>query len=108
MSYSVTLSNGNVLSGLQVSGTCFVSKTPVSAEMFSDWNGKLSISGSRDAGQEPCPYEVGEHEHMGLDRVFTVDGEWYFYLTEPSAEELEKLKTQADIEYIAMMTGVEL
>ena len=107
MSYKVTLSNGVELKDLALNVNCFVSKSPITAQTFAGGLDKVVISGTSD-GIEPCAYELGEHKAMELGGVFSVDGEWYFYLTEPSAEELEKLKTQADIEYIAMMTGVEL
>ncbi|MBQ7216811.1 MAG: hypothetical protein IJS39_12610 [Synergistaceae bacterium] len=107
MSYSVILSNGTELRDLRLSGNCFVSKVPVSAETFSGGLDRVTISGTQD-GIEPCAYELGEHKAMELGRVFTVSGEWYFWLEEPSTEELRRLKDRADIEYIAMMTGVEL
>ncbi len=35
-------------------------------------------------------------------------GGWAFVIRDIPAEKLEKLKTRGDIEYIAMMTGIEL
>ena len=107
MSYTVTLSSGIELKDLRQNGNCFVSKSPVREETFMGALDKVVISGEPD-GMEPSTYELGEHKCMELGRVFKADGEWYFYLTEPSGEELEKLKVQGNIEYIAMMTGVEL
>lgn len=108
MSYSINLSNGTTLSGLKISGTCFVSKSAVSEQTFIGGLDRVSISGSAAEGEQMCPYELGEHRGMELGGVFKLDGEWYFWLTEPNAEELAMLKVQADVEYLAMMSGVEL
>jgi hypothetical protein len=37
-----------------------------------------------------------------------VEGEYWFVLREVSEDELVRIKMQSDIEYVAMMSGVEL
>ena len=109
MSYSVILSDGKSLSGLEVSSDYFVSKAEVRAE---DFEGRLArIEVVDDGGEvvsEAAPLEVGEHEDMELFNLFKTDGQWYFCLRERDKSEAESLRDRADIEYIAMMTGVEL
>lgn len=45
---------------------------------------------------------------MELVQITENNGEYWFILRDISAAELEQLKMQSDIEYVAMMTGVEL
>ena len=116
MIYTVTLSNGNKLEGLRASGSYFVSGSEVTEEMFSGGLTLVKVSAVRSKGEDAnmgvlgydSPCELGEHRNMELGDMFKSGGEWYFMLKEPDAEELEKLKVQADIEYLAMMTGVTL
>ena len=108
MSYTVKLTDGTTLSGLRVSGTCFVSKEPVREEMFACGTKTVTIRGVGEDAVVESPYGAGEIEGLEFGRVFTVDGEYYFYFTRLSEAELAALRGRADIEYIAMMTGVEL
>jgi len=41
-------------------------------------------------------------------RRYRVDGEYWFVLLDVPESELRRLKMQSDLEYLAMMTGVEL
>ncbi len=108
MSYSVTLTDGTVFSGLGISGTCFTSKRPIRAEMFDCGTKKVTIQATGDDAGIESPYGLGEIEGLEFGRVFTVEDEYYFYFTRLSEEELSAMRNRADIEYIAMMTGVEL
>ncbi len=75
------------------------------------FSGKLDrVRVSVNPGSDAADYEgiAGEHIAMELGGIFEADGEWYFWLREPDAQELARMKDRADIEYIAMMTGVEL
>ena len=107
MSYTVTLSNGVELKNLTLNGNCFVSKAPVSEQTFSGGLNRVVITGTQD-GFEPSAYELGEHRAMELGGVFRLEGEYYFWLSEPDAEQLARLKDRADIDYLAMMMGVEI
>ena len=48
------------------------------------------------------------HEHMELVQVMPVGEEYWFVLRDLTDDELEKIKMQSDIEYVAMMAGVEI
>ena len=48
------------------------------------------------------------HEHMAFVQVTKVGKEYWFVLRDVGAEELRQMQMQANIEYIAMMTDVEL
>ena len=105
MSYRVELSNGKVFSGLEMSGTCYVSKVEVKESDFA--GGMRRVKVKQTVEGMPCPLEY-ELECAELGGVFKNDGEWYFWFLERSAEETARLKLSADVEYVAMMTGVEL
>lgn len=49
-----------------------------------------------------------EHDNMELVQITRSGKEYWFVLRDLSAQELKGLKTQANIEYIAMMTDVDL
>ena len=103
--YKITLSDGTELRGLGLNGNNFVSKTEIKV---SDFAGKLShvvIEGTgEDSGYDPS----GEYDHMELLQVTREGDEWWFVLFQRSERELAELRSRGDIEYIAMMTGVEL
>ena len=48
------------------------------------------------------------HNNMKLVQITQSDGEYWFVLLDIPESELLRLKTQSDLEYLAMMTGVEL
>ena len=110
--YTLKFSDGSQMTGLKLNGNNFVCVVEVIA---SDFRGKLShveISGVGE-GSEAGP--IGLHEHMELVQVahYTqvehgVPDGWYFVLREVSAEEYARKELEGNVEYIAMMTGVEL
>ena len=108
MSYTLSLSNGKTFSGLDVNGNCFTSKVKISAEDFSGGLAHVTLSGEPDTDCGHAPFENGELPACRLGGVFFCDGLWYFWLMPYSEEELEHLQDRADIEYLAMMSEVEL
>lgn len=53
--------------------------------------------------------EVEEiHENMSLVQVTKMGNEYWFVIRDISVTELEKIKMQSDIEYLAMMSDIEL
>ncbi len=107
MTYTITLSNGKVFSGLRASGSCFVSKNKVTADDFSGGLKSVTVLPVPETSDE----DAGVTQTLKackLGKVFVVDGEYYFWLEVPAQEELERLQDRADLDYIALMTGVEL
>ena len=49
-----------------------------------------------------------EYEHMELVQIVHYEDGYYFILRELSAAELKEIKMQSDIEYLAMMTDIDL
>ena len=105
MKYDVELSNGKKFSGLKMSGSCFVTEESVKE---SDFAGGLSLVKVKEYGDDGEVLLEYEREHVELGGVFKVDGEMYLWFLERSEEEKARLKLSADVEYVAMMTGVEL
>lgn len=51
---------------------------------------------------------VEEHDNMALVQIAKYGKEYWFVLRELSAQEIRDAKTQANIEYIAMMADIDL
>lgn len=102
-SWKITLSDGTQLANLRLNGNNFVSEKELTED---DFKGKLSkvifegIVEGKEFKQE-C-------EHMELVQIVHYEDGYYFVLRKISEDELHKIKTQADIEYLAMMTDVDL
>lgn len=103
-SWKITLADGTKLENLGLNGNNFISDTKLTED---DFEGKLlnvKIEGKTDDGQEI----IEEHNHMELIQIAQYDDGYYFALRDLTDEELEKMKMQSDIEYLAMMSDVDL
>ena len=97
--YSIKLANGLVLKNLTLNGNNYISKEEVKASIFSRNCSPVIINdGIMD--------EV--HEHMELIHINFVNGEYWIALRDISESELTIKKKRADIDYIAMMTDVDI
>lgn len=98
--YKIELSDGTVLENLKLNGNNFISETPVSEETFA---GKLSaVVFSDNEGH------TESHSNMELVQVIFSENAYWFILRDMTADEIAKIKNRADLEYLAMMVGVEL
>lgn len=97
--YKITLADGAEITDLTRNGDNFISKTRITAEMFLDNCSPVIIGDGIDN-------EV--HENVELIQLSEMNGEYWFALRDIPVDELEKMKMQSDIEYVAMMAGVEL
>lgn len=97
--YVITLADGTEIGNLGLNGNNFISKTPIDAMIFEGNCSPVIIS---DGENE----EV--HDHMELVQITPVEEDYWFVLRDISTEELDKIKMQSDIEYVAMMAGVEI
>lgn len=107
--YKITLADETVLNDISVNGTTLVSKTPINASIFEHNLSPVDIE--RIGEQDPLDmssYE-GLHENM---RYIQIDGApeglYYFALVDIPESELEIAYIRSKIDYIAMMTDVEL
>lgn len=97
--YTITLTDGTIIENLTLNGNNYISKEQLSEEMFDDNCRTIVIS---DGEKE----EV--HKNMELVQIVENNNEYWFVLREITEQELAQLQIQSSIEYLAMMTGVEL
>ncbi len=98
-SWKITLSDGTRLENLGLNGNNFISGAKITED---DFKGKLSkvIIEGKDFKQE--------YNNMELVQIAHYEDGYYFVLREISQEELDKLKMQSDIEYLAMMSDIDM
>lgn len=98
--YKITLADGTILDDLRRNGDNFISRTAISSGVF---DGNCSPVVISDGAQDEL------HPDMELVQIAVYAmGEHWFVLRDIPAQELERLRMQSDIEYVAMMAGVEL
>lgn len=98
--YKITLSDGTEIANLKLNGNNYISLEKIDESVF---NGTCS----------PVIISDGETEmiHPNMELVQIVEqfeGEYWIVLRDISDEEIANIKMLSDIEYIAMMTNVEL
>lgn len=97
--YTITLADGTLIENLRLNGNNYISTEPINAVIFEGNCSPVVISdGTRNE----------THDNMELVQITEVNGEYWFVLRDISLEELKQIKIQSDIDYLAMMTGVEL
>lgn len=101
--WKITLSDGTQLTDLRLNGNNYISEVKLTEDDFKGKLSKVTIEGSED-GQEIKQ----EYEHMELVQIVQYENEYHFVLRELSAAELKEIKMQSDIEYLAMMTDIDL
>ena len=104
MSYTLTLDNGRVVTGAEFSGNTWITSQEVSAETFSGGLSAVKVSGTDPAEGESDPR--GEYENLRLDGIYKLGERTCFVLSESRVTEAERLRS--DVDYMAMMLGVEL
>ena len=97
--YKITLADGSTIDNLKLNGNNFISEESIDPTIF---KGNCSPVVINDGFNDEL------HNHMELVQITEVNGEYWFVLRDISLEELKQIKIQSDIEYLAMMTGVEL
>lgn len=98
--YKITLSDGTELDNLRLNGYNYISAVKPDDAVFDGNCSPVLISD----GEEEI-----RHENMELVQIVEQNpGEYWFVLRDISDEELEKMQMQSNIEYLAMMSSVEL
>lgn len=98
--YTITLADGTVLDNLKLNGDNFISNTAINADIFNENCSPVIISDG-----------VNSETHNNMEFVQVTEqepGKYWFVLRELSASELARIKMQSDIDYVAMMAGIEL
>ena len=97
--YSITLADGTILDDLKLNGNNYVSQKEIKEEAFQDNLYSVTIS---DGEKEEI------HTNMELVQLMDYEGAYWFILRDIPPETLDRMHLQADIAYLAMMTGVKL
>lgn len=108
MAYTIELSDGSILNNLALNGNNFVRNSPIDKDIF---NHNLSpVIITSDEQDDMALVSTGVHDNMYLVKFEHEDGsnEWSFILNDISESEMQYLKTQSDVEYIALMMDIEL
>lgn len=97
--YAVTLGNGKRFTKLRLNGNNFVSEEEITKE---DFEGGLYSVDITDGVQD------WHMEDVKLDAIQQHEDGWYFVLSEKSYQEKQFEALQSNLEYLAMMTDVDL
>lgn len=98
-SWKITLSDGTKLENLGLNGNNFISEAEITEDDFKGKLSKVTVEG-KDFKQE--------YNNMELVQIAHYEDGYYFVLREIPQEELDKLKMQSDIEYLAMMSDIDM
>lgn len=100
-SFKITLADGTQLKNLKLNGNNYISKVKITEDDFKGKLSKITIENETDKTFEKL-------EHVELVQIVHYEDGYYFVLRQLSTDEIDKLKMQGDIEYLAMMTDVDL
>ena len=93
---TIALSNGTELTGLELNGNNYISPEKLTEDTFADGLSPVVINGE-------------EHEQMALVQCIQhADGRTWFILRDVTAEEIANAKLRSDIDFIALMSDVDL
>jgi hypothetical protein len=93
---TIVLSNGTELTGLELNGNNYISPEKLTEDTFADGLSPVVINGEK-------------HEQMALVQcVQHADGRTWFILRDVTAEEVANAKLRSDIDFIALMSDIEL
>ena len=97
--YKITLADGTVIDNLRLNGNNYISDKELTADVFLGNLAKVIVNdGERDT----------VYENMELVQIVKYDEEYWFVLRTMTKRELQDLKNRADIDYLAMMSDIEL
>lgn len=93
---TIALSNGTELTGLELNGNNYISPEKLTEDTFADGLSPVVINGE-------------EHEQMALVQCIQhADGRTWFILRDVTAEEIANAKLRSDIDFIALMSDIDL
>ena len=97
--YSITLADGTILENLRLNGNNFISAEPIDKSIFENNCCPVTISDGETS-------EI--HDNMAFVQITKHSDEYWLVLRDLSNRELEDIKLRSDVEYLAMMTGIDL
>ncbi len=108
--YAIEFKDGTKLEGLTLNGDMFFSPATITKEFFTGKLNGVKITSDDEAEQSHC----GEYAHMLLIDAGSTKGipgfpaGSYFVLEEKCRPMIEREQNRADIEYLAMMSDIDL
>lgn len=99
--YTIILHDGTQIRNLRLNGNNYISSEEIRESMFENNMADVTI-----VDEETGVSEV--HGQMALVQITETNGYYWFVIRDVSEEELRQAKVRADIDYIAMMTDVDL
>ena len=99
--YTITLTDGTVLSDLKLINGSFYSEQPITAGIFKNNLTNVTISGGEIT-------EIHKQMKLANDFVFQTEESWHFTLSDVPEDEIKMNKLRSDLEYLAMMSDIEL
>ena len=97
--FRIVLTDGTTLNNLTKNGDNFIANYNITSDIFDNNLSPVTI------------FEDGlpeEHAHMELVQLIEFENAMWFVLRDLTDRELKDLKFRADIDYIAMMTDVDI
>lgn len=98
--YTIILSDGTEIGDLTLNGNNYISEIEIDAGIFAGNCSPLTVK----QGDEV----IEEYEHGELVQLKKYGDEYWMVFREIDAEEIAKDKVRADVDYIAMMTDIDL
>lgn len=99
--YAITLTDGTILNNLKLINGSFYSEQPIMAGIFKNNLTNVTISGGEIT-------EIHRQMKLANDFVFQTENSWHFTLSDVSEEEIKMNQLRSDLEYLAMMSDIEL
>ena len=106
--YDIRFSNGKKLSGVRIDGSAFASDEKLTRAEIEGGLRVVEIEQTSVSEGDPEGYSGGRYENMSLGYYGEHGGVLEIVLNPCNEVERAKLQLRGDVDYIAMMTGVEL
>lgn len=97
--YTITLEDGRQIKNLHLNGNNFISESPISESIFEGNLGTVTISDGE---------RTETHENMQLVQITRSGNEYWFVLIDIPESEIVSMKLRSDIDYLAMMTSIDI
>lgn len=98
--WTITLADGSTIENLKMNGNNFISRKEITEESFA--GGLSEVTMEADDGTTETLH------HAELVQITRSGKEYWFVLRELTSGELDQLRIRSQIEYLAMMTDVDL
>lgn len=97
--YTITLEDGTVIDNLHLNGNNFISQEPIDQEIFYGNLGTVIISNGENEET---------HKNMELIKLDKIDDNYWFILMEIPESKIFMAKLRSDMDYLAMMTDINI